>query len=298
VDAVDLVLGYDDFSSDNSSDIFESMGGILVGRELALRFVNGEEKDIRSLLFKEAKKLGATHFLCIDADEFLSDVLKSNFRQYCKSLESGQKLLISWVNLANHGLSYYTVDSPFPPTLKDFVVADSPDLSYSKGDWAMHFDRTPSSNKGADPVIAPSNGGAILHMQHLDQALYELKQAKYKCLELTKTGVSPFQINENTRFTLATSENFQDLPVEYRFMGFQQTSNEWAINDTLSEIYLLFDQFGLLYFEKLEIWRALSLQNYFTKKTGRFPRNFYHLKFLRRVKLKSLALRNKIAFLR
>ena len=57
VDVVDLVLGYDDFSSDRSAEIFESMGGVLVGQESGLKHVNGEERDIRSLLLSEAKSL-------------------------------------------------------------------------------------------------------------------------------------------------------------------------------------------------------------------------------------------------
>ena len=297
VDVVDLVLGYDDFSSDRSAEIFESMGGVLVGQESGLKHVNGEERDIRSLLLSEAKSLGATHFLCIDADEFLSDVLRKNFRQCCKKLEAGQKLLLPWVNLANRGLSYYPVNSPFPPTLKDFVVADAPEIAYPKGDWVMHFDRTPSSSNASDPIITPQHVGAVLHTQHLEQKMYDLKQAKYKCLELTKSGDSPFQINENTRFTMTTSDNFEDLPIEFRFTGYVQTSNDLAIMDTLSEIHFLFDQFGVLYFEKLEIWQNLNLREYFTKKTGRLPRRFHFSKFLRRLKLKILALRKKASSL-
>lgn len=285
---VEFILGYDDFSSDDSAAVFESMGGILVGRNSGLRHVNGQEKEIRSMLFDEARKLGATHYLCIDADEFFSDILSENFRMLCEKLNPGQKLLISWVNLADDGTTYYPDESPFQPTLKDFAVKECSDLAYSTGQWLMHFDRTPSPSKALDPEITPSSMGAVMHMQHLNKPLYELKQAKYKCLELVKTGESAFQINENANFTLLAFDNYQGLPIEYIFTEFVLVPNDFAINETLAEIFLLFDQYGVLFFEKLEIWQVDSLRQYFTQQAGRSPRHFYFSKFLRKVKLKCL----------
>jgi hypothetical protein len=292
---VESILGYDDSSSDDSSSIFQSMGGNLVGADLGLKFVNGQEREIRSALLLEGQKIKGTHFLFIDADEVFSDTLRIHFRQYCAMLIPGQKLNINWVNLGLNGLSYYPVGGEFQPMQKDFVVMDANGLGYN-GDSSqiLHFGRTPSGNTLVEPITLPPIHGAVLHSQHLDRDLYALKQVKYKCLELAKTRISPYQINENTRFTLSDSSAVIPVPGEYRCEQFAFAANEVALNETLLEIFVLFKEFGILYFEKLEIWHIGLLKEHFINLTGRLPKSYKVAKFFRRARFKARVIKNAI----
>ena len=292
---VDSVLGYDDSSLDDSSSIFQSMGGTLIGADLGLRFVNGQEREIRSALLLEGRKIEGTHFLFIDADEVFSDTLRIHFGRYCAMLSPGQKLNINWVNLALNGLSYYPVGGEFQPIQKDFVVMDTEGLGYSESSPPMlHFGRTPNSYALVEPITLPPVHGAVLHSQHLDRDLYALKQAKYKCIELVISRISPYQINENTRFTLSDFSAVIPVPDEYRCEQFAFAANQMALNETLLEIFGFFKEFGILYFEKLEIWHIGLLKEQFLNLTGRMPKSYKVAKFFRKARLKACAILNLI----
>ncbi len=65
----DLVVGMDDHSSDRSGDIVREHGGLVLEMDGDLSgFSQGREKVIRQALVDEARRQGATHFLCLDAD--------------------------------------------------------------------------------------------------------------------------------------------------------------------------------------------------------------------------------------
>jgi hypothetical protein len=292
---VDSILGYDDSSSDDSSSIFQSMGGNLVGTDLGLRFINGQEREIRSALLLEGRKIKGTHFLFIDADEVFSDTLRIHFIRYCAMLVPGQKLNINWVNLGLNGLSYYPVGGEFQPMQKDFVVMDANGLGYNENSsQILHFSRTPSGNNLVEPIALPPIHGAVLHSQHLDRDLYALKQVKYKCLELAKTRISPYQINENSRFTLSDFSAVIPVPDEYRCEQFTFTANQVALNETLLEIFGFFKTSGILYYEKLEIWHIDLLKEHFINLTGRPPKSYKVAKFFRRARFKALVILNPI----
>lgn len=293
---VDFTIGYNDHSTDSSQAIFESFGGLIVGQNAGLRHVNGDERLIRALLLDEARKSGATHYLCIDADEVLSDSLKVVFRLYCSELDYGQKLNITWVNLASKGTSYFGPTSPFPPIYKDFVVRDAPDLNYPVNRWEMHFSRTPTSSNSLQEINIPRESGAVLHSQHLDEATYYLKQAKYKCIELVKNPHSAFQINENASFTLLKSDKILLLPRYYESEHARFDVNQVSRIEIFNEIQELFEEHGIEYFEKLDIWSIEELSESFRQISGRKPRKFQMARLQRRIVLKIRSVIKKIWF--
>lgn len=285
--SIDFILGYDDHSQDKSKEVFQTHGGEVVGREFNYSFSRGEEREIRTLLMEEARKRGATHFLFIDSDEFFSDTLKINFRLHCEKLFAGQKLLISWVNLAGEGTSKFSDDSPFATQLKDFVVRDHENLTYFDGVWSLHFGRTPLFKSiDVSSVTIPHYDGVILHSQHLDRNSYELKQAKYKCIELIHGSSSAFLINDNTRFTLVNSTNLADLESSETHSVSTFSENSVSNEILYAEIAALFQKYGVKHFEKLEIWHLESLNNYFVTESGRKPRRYRFHKLCRKVLLK------------
>jgi glycosyltransferase involved in cell wall biosynthesis len=294
IGVADFVLGHDDSSSDNSRNVFEDLGGQMIGEHSGLSFSNGDERAIRDLLLTEARKRGATHFLFIDADEVLSDSLRESLRDYCSSLSPGQKILIQWVNLASDENSYFNDQSVFRPLDKDFVIRDHASVFFLSEGGVLHFGRTPNSQSSMPPQIIPPSRGVILHLQHLDEDLYQIKQVRYKCVELIHGTNSAFQINENSAFTLDRSVIISKLPSEFSVRKLVFTSNGIAAIEVQTELIKLFQQYGVKYFEKLEIWHVKVLSEYFVSTVGRPPHSFTASKFFRRIWLKLAVVKRKL----
>lgn len=296
-DIVDFVIGYDDSSKDNSRAVFDSFGGIILDSKPGLSFSTGDEKVIREMLLAEAQRLEATIFFFIDADEVVSNYLKINFRSYCASLLPGQAAHINWVNLANDGKSFFPDGGPFQPVYKSFLIRDDGTLTYRPpGKDILHFSRVPNSENLTPPIAIPSKDGSILHLQHLDQDLYMAKQIRYKCLEMVHETSNPFQINDNYAFTLNKAKIVQELPAYYQARDLVFTANELAKNDIYQEIFSLLQDFGVEYFEKLDIWHVKTLREFFEAETGRSPREFRFSKFMRKIKFKIVSISGRFGY--
>jgi hypothetical protein len=289
----DFILGHDDSSLDNSRKVFEDLGGQIIGDHSGLSFSTGDERMIRDLLLSEARKRGATHFLFIDADEVLSDSLQANLREYCELLSPGQKIFIQWVNLALDENSYFSDGSVFRPLSKDFIIRDHSSVSFMSDGWSLHFGRTPHAESDIPPQIIPVDRGVVLHSQHLDENLYQIKQVRYKCIELIHGSNSAFQINENSAFTLDQAAMISRLPSEFSAKKLVFKSNDIAAMEIQTELIQLFQEYGVKYFEKLEIWHVGVLRDYFIYTMGRAPRSFTASKLFRRIRLKLVVLMRK-----
>ena len=79
----DLVIGYDDNSSDNSLKIFKDLGGLPISFALEDNFARGGQYKIRNELLNKGRELGGTHFIVLDADEVFNenftDILHKQF---------------------------------------------------------------------------------------------------------------------------------------------------------------------------------------------------------------------------
>ncbi len=164
-----------------------------------------------------------------------------------------------------------------------------------------HTDRLPiSSNQISLDCPHP-----VLHLHFLAENRSYIKQAWYMCQELIKRSPqSPItqhlSHDQHSQAAVSHEAKTQNLPPSslYKKINFQYsgslivdtkkllpTPEDWLAdidfpetsvfmqndNIRLSEIFALFETYGVLFFEGLDIWNNQALAEYFTEHTGKKP---------------------------
>lgn len=279
----DMVIGMDDHSSDHSGDIVRERGGIVLEMEGERSgFSQGKEKIIRQALLDEARRRGATHFFCIDADEVVTAPFRKYGRPLMEALAPGHKLALRWLTLWGSNRYYRDGDySKFHHIYRGVIVRDSPDLPPYDG--FLHMPRTPGSDERSNVTKCPLEHGALLHFTAAELLPYQMKIAWYHCVELVRRPDEAERINRfyfrdwdesHIRLRHIPDEWVEGIPLES--IPPCPPSWQWA------EICRLFDEKGVEFFEPLELWHIPQLREEFFRRTGRFPRDMDMLTRLRR----------------
>ena len=268
---VDLVLGFDDNSIDDSKGIFKEFGGILIDYKGESHWGRGGQRLVRNKLLETGRNLGGTHFLILDADEFLSSNYLDNAKNDILNLSPGKALALPWVNLWKSFDQVCGQGTPWAPMLKDFAFADSENTSYPEG--LIHFSRTPIS--AIDGAWIKSNfDGAVIHTQFAQWKRTQLKQAWYRCLELVYTQQKARHVN----FTYEiTKEKMVNSVVKINKdwiegITFPSDLEDFELDWHAKEILNWFEEKGPIFFERLDIWHIKPLRDYFEANVGRSPR--------------------------
>ena len=279
----DIVVGMDDHSSDHSGELVRANGGIVLKTEGDFSgFSQGKEKVIRQALLDEARRHGATHFLCLDADEVLTTPFRQYGRQIMEELKPGHKLSLRLLTLWGSPRLFRDGDySKFHRIHRNIVVRDAPDLPSYEG--FLHMARTPGPDDRNNVIKCPLQKGAILHFASEQLLLYQLKMAWYHCVELIRRPDEAERINrfyfrdwDETHLCLkAVPEAWlEGIPVD----ELQPCLSSWQ----WAEMQRLFDERGVDFFEPLEIWHIPQLREEFVRRAGREPRKTGVLTRIRR----------------
>ncbi len=279
----DSIIGMDDHSSDQSGDIVRAHGGTVLEMEGDLSgFSQGKEKVIRQALVDEARRQGATHFLCLDADEVLTAPFRRYGRELMDRLEPGHKLALRWLTLWGGTHVYRDGDySKFHRIYRGVIVRDAPDLPPYGG--FLHMPRTPGSDARDNVTKCPLEKGALLHFTAAELFPYQLKIAWYHCVELVRRPDEAELINrfyfrdwdeKHLRLRRIPDEWYEGIPVE----SLPPCPSSWRWQEMLR----LFDEKGIEFFEPLEIWHIPQLREEFVRRTGREPRGMSLLTGMRR----------------
>ena len=269
----DLVIGMDDHSSDHSGDLVRASGGLVLKMEGDLSgFSQGKEKVMRQALVDEARRQGATHFLCLDADEVLTAPFRRYGRELMGNLEPGHKLALRWLTLWGSPYVYRDGDySKFHRVYRGIIVHDMPGLPPYDG--FLHMPRTPGSDERGNVTKGPLSKGAVLHFTAAELLPYQMKIAWYHCVELVRCPNEAERINrfyfrdwDETHIQLRQVPDswLEGLPVA----GMKSSLPSWQWKEMLR----LFDERGIEFFEPLEIWHIPQLREEFVHRTGREPR--------------------------
>ena len=269
----DMVIGMDDHSSDHSGDLVRKAGGIVLETEGDFSgFSQGKEKVIRQALVDEARRRGATHFLCLDADEVMTAPFRKYGRELMEALEPGHKLAMRLLTLWGSPHLFRDGDySKFHRIHRNIIVRDAPGLSSYEG--FLHMARTPGADTRDNVVKCPLEKGAILHFASEQLLPYQMKMAWYHCVELARRPDEAERINrfyfrdwDETHLRLKeVPESWLDgIPVDD--LPPSPPSWQWT------EMLRLFDEKGVEFFEPLEIWHVPMLREEFIRRTGRPPR--------------------------
>lgn len=277
---VDEIIAIDDGSIDDSAKILKDAGAKVHSSEKLRMYNSGwSEGSIRSELLRLGRESNATHFLCLDSDESLSNQFVENYKDLINYLNPGQKLSMQWLALWKSYTHYRHDQTVWSNNWKDFIVMDDGKIEYNSNQH-MHVGRTPGPNEGTW-VNIPNTTGSVLHFQFSAFNNFQLKQCWLRCSDLIQRPNDSLSINQQYSITLLDSNvGLQKMPEEWyegipfpTVMNFDPNWNEstFVRKDLLSGIMKYFNDYGVEFFEPLEIWHIPQLKNKFFEKTGRFP---------------------------
>lgn len=262
----DEILVLDDASEDTSTAVASAHPKVTV-----IPYKDGEShvnmSKRRSALLEAGRKAGGTHFVCLDADEIVSDALSRSLKEELKSLSPTQKLLLPWV-LVNRSKEDFVYSIEYEDNYKDFAFCDDGKVGFI--DRALSEERTPGGNDSAKRLNFEK--GCVYHFQNVPLKRNQYKQAWYRCNELMEGIKSPRRINMIYDFTKnLTSKRailIKDSFIEEN-KGLIDREADFSL--PLRRVISLFDEKGILFFEPLDIWYLEELSQLFVKEVGRMP---------------------------
>ncbi len=277
---VDEVIAIDDGSTDNSKKIMEDAGVKVFDYDKVEDLKAGwHEHTIRSKLLQLGRESGGTHFVCLDADETFTSNFVSHGRQIIEQLQPGQKLAMQWLALWKSYTEYRDDHTVWSNNWKDFVVADCENYNH---DYAyLGVGRTPGDQRNSW-LRLDSSHGAVLHYQFSVYNNFQLKQCWLRVAELVQAGpqfvneikskYSITMLDENVGLRKMENEWTENIPIP-NIPNFDSNWNEkyYVREDLLPDIMKHFDDYGVEYFELLDIWHIPQLLERFIKDMGRQP---------------------------
>ena len=273
IKVVDEIIAIDDGSTDNSVKILEDAGAKVYSSEKLRNFNSGwSEGSIRAELLKLGRESGGTHFVCLDADESFTNNFVEISKKSISELRPGEKIAMQWLALWKSYTHYRHDSTVWSNNWKDFVVADSPELTYNSKQH-MHLGRTPLGNHESGKshwISYPPNYAAVMHFQFSVYNNFQLKQSWFRCSELIQAPGTESAINAKYSITLLDQGvGLQEMPKEwYDGVPFPTVDNfdpEWNEDkflrkDLLPGIMKYFDDYGVDYFKDLDIWHIPQLK--------------------------------------
>jgi glycosyltransferase involved in cell wall biosynthesis len=302
----DVILGYDDGSTDSSLQIFLQHGGILVPSLENQNAGQGASLNIREHLLSVGRNYGFTIFIILDCDEIIIAKLPKALKSKISNLAPGEKLIMKWVMADSSGLGYMNEKSVWSPKDKDFAFGDKPDMHYPRDRRFVHFSRTPIDESSShNYVFIDFQEAFVLHFQFLNWELGQIKQSWYRLYEVLKLGRSYRVVNRTYEFTKeqpreSLKTNFNpDLKLDFTnhdALKFD-ASNSWYFKDIEHELQKT-SRFKVC---NIDIWHFETMQNLYQRQFGRehsfsfwvdfletFRLRFVHLLFLMKEFLSTL----------
>ena len=262
----DVIIISDQMSDDGSREVYKNFPEVTVIDNPR----NGHSNQVRWDLLKAARKHeGNNLILCLDADEYIPPALFNKFLNENK-FEVGDSFRFPWIQLWK-SKGYYNDTGVWYKNYQRAAWVDDGKTDYENEVVINdHTSRVPHAllNNCKRMKSIP-----IIHLQWLSWDKTQLKQALYRCTELVKNPDDYISIN--SAYSHSLDCNVSKL---------SKVSSEWidGINSLdivetlkptwhLKEIYRLFDQHGILFFEPLQIWQIKELKEEFIKRIGREP---------------------------
>jgi hypothetical protein len=261
------ILGIEDGSIDNSRAVFESEGGVLIESNSRSPWMNYGEYERRTELLLEGRRRGFKHFLVLDVDEILNFTFLEEFRRRMADLKPGNALMMQMVNLYPDEKNYIS-NGPWMPSYKPFAFCDSDTLQYPRA--KNHFSRVPLA---VENNLAIESNGVVLHAQFIPKVEFNVKQSLYRMREFMNHDASPRGINAKYNVTRLESVETHRIPDEWKpLLEYKTSSFDLQTSANMCEVMKLFEQYGVRYYEKLDIWYEVIMMDVWKKENSRKPR--------------------------
>lgn len=251
----DEILAVDDNSTDETREILNEFNCTILDFNTATN-TGWKEYEIRQFLLKEARARGATHLIAIDGDEMFSDAFVKNARTILCDLKEGESIALPWINVVDERHIYK------PISQKIFAMRDD-GLSVFREQF-LHVPRVPTYRTGSDLHIPY----AVLHFQYLNVVRNTYKQAWYMMSEYVKKNRTPLRIN--VLYDVYMKKNMYPLEqlIATPLPDPDADTSMWQ----KERIFGLFQEYGVQFFEPLNIWKISDLKAHFVSIVGREPK--------------------------
>jgi hypothetical protein len=188
---VDEMIVHDHSSTDRTQDIIDEVSHEYPGRVRCLRGDHAvwHEASIREHLLEEGRKVGATHFWVVDADELLTGNLLLRIRPMLASLEAGDFLDLPWfaiwrsLDLRRQDNSYWCGNRTA------FGFRDHPAIHYRARTSTPGYDihvREPALPGTRRVFCSTDAEGGVMHFATAGWARLVAKSAWYKMMETVR----------------------------------------------------------------------------------------------------------------
>lgn len=261
----DEVIMLDDSSTDETITIAKQFPRVqIVPFDEQEKFVNMSTR--RRQLLELGREAGGTHFIFLDADELLiAD--PNTLKDEMSNMSPGDTLLLPWVNAFNKD-TRPVYDADQIENYKDFIYCDDGQVTFP--DQALSEARTPTS-KGKRKSL-PFTTTHVLHLQHLAKTRNMYKQAWYRMQEHIDGKRSPIRINTTYAYSKEIHASIpKQISDTFVLENWKLINQNAPFTEYLERINSLFTEYGVDFFEPLDIWHITELHQIFTNKVGRDP---------------------------
>ena len=254
----DAIVFLDDASEDDTVRLVKAMAAEYNIETIIEKGAwHRNEPADRNALLQAGRKIAGTHFIVLDADEMFTancagcGILRNRIAQ----LQSGDKLILPWIQLWRGIDQYRADDSVWAHNHKAFIFCDDGNCCYASD--FIHTARVPE-NLAGKPCLIAGNTLAVMHFQFVNWRNMLVKQAWYRCLErLRRPDKSAVAINR--RYAPSKDETnmrLKNVPAEW-FAGYDFFKPDaYHLPDTWREQQVLewFRKYGEAAFADLDIW--------------------------------------------
>ena len=262
----DEIIVLNDNSTDNSCEIAAKYPKVKVlNNDAGNKEVNMSQR--RQSLLDAGREAGGTHFIFLDADETFTTDFIDQIKSFLEKMKPGDTLLMPWLLLFKENNKFYYNQSK--AYLKDFIFCDDKKSNFR--DLKLSEERTPISN--GNKIQLSISDGAVLHFQQIANLRNQYKQIWYRCNEYIEGKRSAKKINATYEFTKTLKlKNKQEIADIFTI------ENQYLIDprkgevEPLERVKILFDKFGVEYFEPLDIWHTDETLEIFKQKVNRDPK--------------------------
>jgi glycosyltransferase involved in cell wall biosynthesis len=149
------------------------------------RVENGEwrEGDVRQEMLERGRRLGATHFVIVDADEVPTGNLLPQLRSLALDADPGWCATLPMI-APYHSPTRYRWDGPWgEQSAIPWAFGDSAKLHWKiSGTYQLHR-RSPINAKDQGLLVSDIERGGLFHLQYINKDRLQSKAAWYKMME-------------------------------------------------------------------------------------------------------------------
>ena len=275
----DVIIIADQMSDDGSREVYKNFPKVKVIDNTR----EGHSNQVRWDLLNAAREYdGLNLILCLDADEYIPPLLFNKFVDN-HEFKIGDSFRFPWIQLWK-SVKYFNNTGAWYRNYQRAAWVDDGKTDYDDNIVINdHISRVPlGSLKNCKRI----KDIPIIHLQWLYWERTQFKQVLYRCTDFIKKPKNYIFINSAYSVSLDVQNlKLNEVPGKWT-CGFNSLELIEKFQPTWhrTEIYKLFDKYGIEFFEPLEIWHVKELAEEFIKRVGRKPVSITENKLIKNFK--------------